>query len=125
MIANFSLSLLLTLLLFQVPGASPSPTSKVSGKNDKPQAKASSKNKTTAKLEAPPPPPPDAAPSSTPSPCPHTVEEAPPQPTVVTCIHSVKDTNFQHVIRMNNPIERGNNITVPIVGLKTWMITTR
>jgi hypothetical protein len=121
MIANFSLSLLLTLLLFQVPGASPSPTSKASGKNDKPQAKTNTKNQKTAKLEAPPPPTPDAGPSSTPSPCPHTVEEAPPQPTVVTCIHSAKDTNFQHVIRMNNPIERGNNITVPIVGLKTWI----
>jgi len=120
MIANLSLSLLLTLLLFQVPGASPSPTSKASGKNDKPQANTSSKNKKTAKVEAPPPIP-DAAPSSTPSPCPHTVEEAPAQPTVVRCIHSAKDTNFEHVIYMNKNIERGNNVTVPILGLKAWV----
>jgi len=120
MIANLSLSLLLTLLLFQVPGASPRPTSKASGKNDKPQTKTSTKNKTAAKVEVPPPTP-DAAPSPTPSPCPHTVEEAPPQPTVVRCIHSAKDRDFQHVIFMNKSIERGNNVTVPILGLKAWM----
>lgn len=120
MIANFSLSLLLTLLLFQVPGASPSPASKKTSKDNKTQAKASAKNKNAAKVETPPPTA-DAVPSLTPNSCPNTVEEAPPQPVVVTCIHSAKDTNFQHVIRMNNPIERGNNITVPIVGLKAWI----
>jgi hypothetical protein len=120
MIANFSLSLLLTLLLFQVPGVSPGPNSKQTNKDNETQAKASANNKKAAKVEAPPSTP-DAAPSPTLSPCPHTVEEAPPQPMVVTCIHSAKDTNFQHVIRMNNPIERGNNITVPIVGLQAWI----
>jgi len=120
MIANFSLSLLLTLLLFQVPGASPGSKPKEANKDNKTQASASTKNKKAAKAEAPPPTP-DAAASPTPSPCPHTVEETPPQPTVVTCIHSAKDTNFQHLIRMNNPIERGNNITVPIIGLQAWI----
>ncbi|MFL6386110.1 MAG: hypothetical protein ACJ71U_01365 [Terriglobales bacterium] len=120
MIANFSLSLLLTLMLFQVPGAAPSRPSKETGKDNKPQAKASAKNKKAAKVEAPPSTA-DAKPSATPNPCPYTVEEAPAQPMVVPCIHSAKDTNFEHLIRMNNPIERGNNITVPILGLKAWM----
>lgn len=118
MIANFSLSLLLTLLLFQVPGASPSPNSKQA--NNKAPAKASTKNKKTTSVQAPPPIA-AAAPSPTPGPCPYTVEEAPPQPTVVQCIHSAKDTNFQHVIYMNRNIERGNNVTVPILGLKAWV----
>jgi hypothetical protein len=119
MIANLSLSLLLTLLLFQVPGASPRPTSKASGKNDKPQTKTSTKNKTAAKVEVPPPTP-DAAPSPTPSPCPYTIEEALVPPRVVNCIHSAKDTDFRHVIFLNKNIERGNNVTVPILGLKAW-----
>jgi hypothetical protein len=120
MIANFVLSLLCTLLLFQAPGASPSPKSKITSKDNKTQASASTKNKKVAKVEAPPPTP-DAAASPTPSPCPHTVEEAPAQPTVVRCIHSAKDTDFQHIIFMNKSIERGNNVTVPILGLKAWV----
>ena len=119
MIANFSLSLLLTLLLFQVPGASPSSKPREASKDNKTQASASTKNKKAAKVEAPPPAL-DAAPSLS-SPCPHTVEETPPQPTVVRCIHSAKDTDFQHVIFMNKSIERGNNVTVPILGLKAWV----
>ena len=105
MIANFVLSLLCTLLLFQAPGASPSPKSKNTSKDNKTQVT----------------PTPDASASPTPSPCPHTVEEAPAQPTVVRCIHSAKDTDFQHVIFMNKSIERGNNVTVPILGLKAWV----
>ena len=119
MIANFVLSLLATLLFFQVPAASPA-HSKETSKSNKTQPSASAKDKKTAKAEAPPPTP-DAAASPTPSPCPHTVEEAPAQPTVVRCIHSAKDTDFQHVIFMNKSIERGNNVTVPILGLKAWV----
>lgn len=115
MIANFALYLLCTLLFFQVPGAAPSPNSTGASKDQKPQAKASRK-----KVEAPPPTP-DAAASPTPSPCPYTVEEAPALPTVVRCIHSAKDTNFEHVIFLNKNIERGNNVTVPILGLKAWV----
>jgi hypothetical protein len=116
MIVNLSLSLLLTLFLFQVPRTSPSPSPKA----DKTQANANTKNKKAVKVEAPPPAP-DAAVSPTPSPCPYTVEEALVPPRVVNCIHSAKDTNFEHVIYMNKSIERGNNVTVPILGLKAWV----
>jgi len=119
MIANFALSLLLTLLLFQVPGTSPSPKSTGVSKDQKAQAKTSAKDKKAGKVEAPPAP--DAAASPTPSPCPYTIEEAPAQPMIVRCIHSAKDTNFEHVIFMNKSIERGNNVTVPILGLKAWV----
>jgi len=118
MIVNFALSLLAALLFFQLPAASPAP--KETPKNTKTQVSAGTKNKKAVKVEAPPPAP-DAAVSPTPSPCPYTVEEAADPPMVVRCIHSAKDKNFEHVIFMNKSIERGNNVTVPILGLKTWI----
>ena len=118
MIVNFALSLLTALLFFQLPAASPAP--KETPKSTKTQVSAGTKNKKAVKVEAPPPAP-DAAVSPTPSPCPYTVEEAADPPMVVRCIHSAKDKNFEHVIFMNKSIERGNNVTVPILGLKTWI----
>ena len=119
MIANFVLSLLATLLFFQIPAASPAPAKETS-KSTKTQSSASTKNIKAAQVDAPPPAP-DAAASPTPSQCPYTIEDAPAQPMVVRCIHSAKDKNFEHVIYMNKSIERGNNVTVPILGLKAWV----
>jgi len=118
MIVNFALSLLATLFFFQLPAASPAP--KEHKKSSKTQASSGTKNKKAVKVEAPPPAP-DAAASPTPSPCPYTVEEAAPEPTVVRCIHSAKDTSFERVIFLNKSIERWNNVTVPILGLKAWI----
>ena len=117
MIANFVLSLLCTLLFIQTPGTLPSPKQNTSNKA---QTKAGTNDRQAARVEAPPPAP-DAAASPTPSPCPYTVEESPAQPMVVSCIHSAKDTDFKHVIFLNKNIERGNNVTVPILGLKAWV----
>jgi hypothetical protein len=64
---------------------------------------------------------PVASPSPTPPPCEWTVEEKISVPKVVNCIHLEKDANFSHVISMNSIVERGDTITVPIVGLKEWV----
>ena len=53
--------------------------------------------------------------------CANTLEQANSSPVVVECIHSEKDTDFKQVISMNNPIERGDNVTVPVAGLKAWI----
>jgi hypothetical protein len=62
---------------------------------------------------------PSASPSPTPPPC-QTVQETVSSPQVVDCIHSSADTTLSHAIYMNSIIERGDNVSVPIVGLKEW-----